>query len=138
MKAIHILSLFCLIALVGCQHNDKGPRGAPQTTTTPGQTTVIIEGSESDALGRLISDVQTAQTPQAEAEAVRRLRQYEKDHNLTYATRSYRTYDNAVISDPSVSRDPLRTEVTIFRGRETLKSFQFIPKDNRNLAQLGE
>lgn len=141
MKATFRLSLFCLLAAAligGCQHKDTGPRGAPQTTTTPGQTTVVIEGSEHDALGRLVSDVQTAQTPQAEADALRRLRQYEKDQGLTYATRSFRTYDNAVIADPSVSRDPLRTEVTIFRGRETLRTFQFIPRDNRNLAQLGE
>lgn len=102
----------------------------------PSQT-IVIE-TETDALGRLVSDVQTAPTAREEAEALRRLRKYETDHGLTYATRSFRTYDNALVADPSVSRDPVRTEVTIFRGRDTLRTFQFVPKDNRNLSVLGE
>ena len=135
--AIFLLLSIGIVTAVGCQPNDEGPRGAPRTMDTPSQTTVVVE-SETDALGRLISDVQTAQTAQAEADALRRLRKYESDHGLTYATRSFRTYDNAVIGDPSVSRDPIRTEVTIFRGRDTLRTFQFVPKDNRNLAVMGE
>ena len=125
----------CLLA-VGCQEKYQGPRGAPRTMDRPSQT-IVVE-SESDALGRLVSDVQTAQTAQEEGEALRRLRKYETDHGLTYATRSFRTYDNAVVEDPSVSREPVRTEVTIFRGRDTVRTFQFVPKDNRNLALMGE
>jgi hypothetical protein len=136
MKPIISLALLSF-AIVGCASKETGPRGAPQTMNTPSQTTITIE-NESDALGRLTSDVQTAQTPQAEAEALRKLRKYETDHGLTYATRSFRTFDNAAVGDPSVSRDPVRTEVTIFRGRETLRTFQFVPKDNRNLAVMGE
>ena len=136
----HIFASLCLClvaaAAAGCQQKYEGPRGAPQTMDRPSQT-IVIE-SESDALGRLVSDVQTAQTAQEEAEALRRLRKYETDHGLTYATRSFRTYDNAVVNDPSVSRDPIRTEVTIFRGRDTVRTFQFVPKDNRNLAVMGE
>ncbi len=130
------LAGLCVLAALGCQEKHQGPRGAPQTMDRPSQT-IVVE-SETDALGRLVSDVQTAQTPQQEAEALRRLRKYESDHGLTYATRSFRTYDNAVVNDPSVSRDPVRTEVTIFRGRDTLRTFQFVPKDNRNLALMGE
>jgi len=124
--------------LIGCQPKDEGPRGAPQTMDRPSQTTVVVEGAATNSLDRLISDVQTSKTPQDEAEALRRLRKYETDQGYTYATRSFRTYDNAVVSDPSVSRDPVRTEVTIFRGRDTVRTFQFVPKDNRNLAVMGE
>jgi hypothetical protein len=130
------LAVVCLLFAVGCQEKYEGPRGAPQTMDRPSQT-IVIE-SESDALGRLISDVQTAQTAQEEGDALRRLRKYESDQGLTYATRSFRTYDNAVVNDPSVSREPVRTEVTIFRGRDTLRTFQFVPKDNKNLSLMGE
>jgi hypothetical protein len=125
---------------LGCQSKDPGPRGAPQTAARPAPTIVIETGGDNDSptLDRLVSDVQTAQTAEAEANALRRLRQYERDNGLTYATRSFRTFDNAKVTDPSVSRDPVRTEVTIFRGRDTLRTFQFVPKDNRNLAVMGE
>jgi hypothetical protein len=133
----HVLcSLSVLLFVFGCQDKYEGPRGAPQTMDRPSQT-IVVE-TETDALGRLVSDVQTAQTAQQEAEALRRLRKYESDHGLTYATRSFRTYDNVAVDDPSVSRDPVRTEVTIFRGRDTLRTFQFVPKDNRNLSLMGE
>jgi uncharacterized protein YcfL len=136
MKPILCLIALSCLAVVGCQSKYEGPRGAPRTMDRPSQT-IVVE-TETDALGRLISDVQTAQTAQEEAEALRRLRKYETDHGLTYATRSFRTYDNVVVDDPSVSRDPIRTEVTIFRGRDTLRTFQFVPKNNRNLAVMGE
>jgi hypothetical protein len=138
MKSILWLSLSAgVLVVVGCQPKSEGPRGAPRTMDTPSQT-IVIESEQTDALGRLISDVQTAQSAPEEAEALRRLRKYETDNGLTYATRSFRTYDNAVVADPSVSRDPVRTEVTIFRGRDTLRTFQFVPRDNRNLSALGE
>jgi len=127
-----------VIVIAGCQEKPNEPRGAPQTMDRPSQTTVVVEGQATDSLDRLISDVQTAKTPEAEAEALRRLRKSETTNGYTYATRSFRTYDNAVVADPSVSRDPVRTEVTIFRGRDTLRTFQFVPKDNRNLAVMGE
>jgi hypothetical protein len=139
MKLLICLLSACVIVIAaGCQPRDEGPRGAPQTMDRPSQTTVIVEGQPGESLDRLISDVQTAPTAREEAEALRRLRKYESDHGLTYATRSFRTYDNAAVADPSVSRDPVRTEVTIFRGRDTLKTFQFVPKDNRNLTVMGE
>jgi hypothetical protein len=142
MKPItFILLLGGVVAFIGCEPKSTGPKGAPPTTEAPSHTTVIVEGGgagATESLDRLISDVQTAPTPQAEADALRRLRKYEMDHGLTYATRSFRTYDNAVVTDPSVSRDPVRIEVTIFRGRETQRTFQFIPKDNHNLALMGE
>ena len=138
MKPLTCLLSVCVLVIAGCQPKDEGPRGAPQTMDRPSQTTVIVEGAPAASLDRLISDVQTAKTAQEEAEALRRLRKYESDHGLTYATRSFRTYDNAAVADPSVSRDPVRTEVTIFRGRDTVSTFQFVPKDNRNLAVMGE
>ena len=142
-KIVHMKPLLCLLSvgvlvIAGCQTKEPGPRGAPQTMDRPSQTTVIVEGAPAQSMDHLISNVQTAKTAQEEAEALRRLRKYETDQGLTYATRSFRTYDNAVVADPSVSRDPVRTEVTIFRGRDTLRTFQFVPKDNRNLAVMGE
>ncbi|MEA2736107.1 MAG: hypothetical protein QOE14_2558, partial [Humisphaera sp.] len=132
-----INSMLFIGLMVGCQAKSTGPRGAPQTMDRS-QSTVVIETPQGDALGRMVSDVQNAPTAEAEASALRRLRDYVKDNGYTYSIRSFRPDDNAPIKDPSVRHDPVRSEVTIFRGRDTLRSFQFMPRDNRNLSQLGE
>ncbi len=93
---------------------------------------------ESDKLGGIIGDVQNAKTPQAEADALRRLRKHELDEGLTYTVRAVRTYDNVPVSDPSTRPDPVLVTVTIFRGRDVVRTFNFYPRDNRNLVLMGE
>ena len=108
----------------------------PRQMDRPSQT-ITVE-TQADRLAGLVAEVQTAPTPQAEADALRRLRKYESDNGLTYTIRTFRTDNNAAVDDPSVRPDPVRAEVTIFRGREPVRSFSFVPKDNRNLALMGE
>jgi hypothetical protein len=43
-----------------------------------------------------------------------------------------------VIDSSSTGTTPVRAEVTLFRGREVLRTFSFPVKDNRNLALFGE
>jgi hypothetical protein len=82
--------------------------------------------------------VQGAKSPVDEAEALRQLRKYETDHGLTYTVRTFRTFDGTEVPGSSLASQPVRAQVTIYRGREVLQSFNFIPRDNRNLAILGE
>ena len=128
-----------LVTMAGCRGDAEVRRpigDTPRQMDRPSQT-ITIE-TQADRLTGLVADVQAAPTPQAEADALRRLRKYEADNGLTYTIRTFRTYDNLPLDDPSVRPDPVRAEVTIFRGRETVKTFHFVPKDNRNLALMGE
>ncbi len=94
--------------------------------------------SEANEVDRLVAEIQRADSPQAEADAIGRLRNHLVDQGLTYTIRAFRTYDNVAVDDPSTRPDPLRVEATIFRGRDTVRSFQFVPRANRNLVLLGE
>jgi len=85
-----------------------------------------------------VTNVVTARTPAAEADAIRKLRKWEVDNGMTYAVKAYRSSDYAELDDPSTVREPVRAEVTIYRGRDPVRSFVFQPKDNRNLALFGE
>ena len=136
-----ICALAQLAIVVGCR-KDHEPTvlGTPTEETRQMDRpsyTVTVQSQAAD-LETLVQNVQKAQTPQAEADALRRLRKYESDNGLTYTVRTFRTYDNLAIDDPSVRSDPVRAEVTIFRGRDTVRTFNFIAKDNRNLAIMGE
>jgi hypothetical protein len=85
-----------------------------------------------------VTAVQTATTPAAEADAIRALRQWEVKNNFTYTIHAVRVADNAAVNEPSASGQPVSVTVTIFRGRDVVRTFSFVPKDNRNLTLLGE
>ena len=122
------LVLLSSMMLVGCQsHTDR----VEQRTET------VSVAHEEQKIDPLIVDVQSAPTPQAEADAITRLRKYETDHGLTYTVRTFRTVDNMPVQVASAQNAPVRTEVTIYRGREVINKFYFVPKDNRNLALFG-
>jgi hypothetical protein len=57
---------------------------------------------------------------------------------MTYTVKARRSSDYSEVEDPSTVREPLRAEVTIYRGRDPVRSFVFQPRDNRNLALFGE
>jgi hypothetical protein len=85
-----------------------------------------------------VAAIGTAPTAAAEADAIRRLRQWEVRNGLTYQIQTVRIEDGAVVQDASVRTTPVRATVTIFRGREVVRTFSFTPRDNRNLALFGE
>ena len=136
-----MICLLAAIAVVGCKSHDRETVASTPTERTRQMDrpsyTVTVETQAND-LESLVANVQTARTPQEEADALRRLRKYESDNGLTYTVRTFRTYDSAPVTDPSVRPDPVRADVTIFRGRDAVRSFSFNPKDNRNLALMGE
>ena len=124
------------LLIVGCHSPNR-------TTTTTSETTTSTPGSvdpTSLAAADHIAAIQSARTPAAEADAIRALRQWEIDNRLTYRIHSVRTDTNTPVPDPSAlgAGVPVRTEVTLFRGRDPIRTFQFTPKDKANLALFGE
>ncbi len=99
------------------------PRGAPR---------------EAERLRSLALDVQTPPDAYAEAEAIRRLRRYMTAQDLTYTIRATRPDSETVVESPSVATGPVRVTMEVFRGREPMYTFAFTPRDNRNLALLGQ
>jgi len=90
-------------------------------------------------LNRLIDDVTTAQTPPEESDALKRLRDYLVDEKLTYRTHITRTTDSRAIDrGASTLTGPLRVDVELSQGKQVLRTFSFIPRDNRNLVLLGQ
>jgi hypothetical protein len=122
-----LLAAGLLVILVGCQST---------TRTIPDErASVQAEAATADDY---IAAIRAAPTAPAEADAIRRLRQWEVRNGLTYQIQTVRIEDNAVVHDASVLNTPVRAVVTIYRGREVVSTFRFTPRDNRNLVLFGE
>jgi hypothetical protein len=128
-----LIAAAVLIMTLGCRHDSA--------ETQPRQMDRPVGGSAQHQANALEDDVlaiMRAPTPAAEADALRRLHREMSDKGLTFTLNTTRTYDNAPIASASVGNQPVRAEVTIFRGRDVVRTFNFAPQDNRNLALLGE
>src|SRR5205814_3439275 len=124
--------LLCILSvpvLCGCHTS---------TTRVESREQTVPVARDSATVQDYIVAIQSAPTPAAEADAIRSLRQWEISNRMTYRIRTIRTEDNAVIDAASVKNQPFRAHVTIYRGREVVRTFSFIPKDNRNLVLFGE
>ena len=93
---------------------------------------------ERDELGDKIRAVQQARDAAAEADAIHNLHQYESSHGLTYTVQTTRLADNVPIASASVGMTSVNATVTVYHGQQVVRTFSFVPKDNRNLALLGE
>jgi hypothetical protein len=122
---------FLTLLAIGCHHDADR---AQQMDRPTGDSAQHVAATVDD----YVNAVQRAKTPAEEADALQHLHQYESDHGLTYVVHTVRTYDNAPVTSASVANQPVRADVTIQRGRQVVKTFSFVPKDNRNLALLGE
>lgn len=127
--AVLLATVSCLF--IGCR-NDPEPNPPPQNVSLR-----EARAERRDARS-LALDVQSAADAPTEADALRRLRQEMLREGYTYEIRTYGLESGRLLEAGSVTDAPVRTEVQIFRGREPVHSFAFIPKDNRNLALLGQ
>ena len=130
-------SVLCVV-LVGmmaaCQ-----PRERRETTViVPDEPVPPSAPREAERLHDLALAVQTPRDRYEEAEAIKRLRAYLSQNNLTYTTRAVRADGGAVVESPATSAARVRVTMEVFRGREPLYTFTFVPRDNRNLALLGQ
>lgn len=132
MKSTIAIGLAAL--LIGCHgHNSSD---TPPNPPSPRESTSVQR--QANNLDDYVTAVQGAQTQQQEADAIRALRQYEIKNGLTYRIGTFAPADNSVVVNPSTYNQPVRTQVTIYRGRDVVRTFNFVPKDNRNLALFGE
>ena len=131
-----MIGLFVAIglALGGCQPRQQ----RPTVVLPPSESVPRSAPREAERLHDLALDVQTPRDRYEEAEAIKRLRAYLSQNNLTYTTRAVRTDADTVVESPATSAAPVRVTMEIFRGREPLYTFTFVPRDNRNLALLGQ
>ena len=131
-------ALVCLAAALttGCHSSNRTTTAITETTSNP---PAAVDPQYLASADR-IAAIQSAPTPAAEADAIRRLRRWEIDNGITYRVHSVRTDTNTPVPDAStLGRGvPVRTEVTLFRGRDPIQTFQFTPKDKANLALFGE
>jgi hypothetical protein len=111
-----------------------GCKSSPAPTPRPESSSIR---HEANTLDDYAGAVQTARTPTEEADAIRNLRQYEVNNGLTYQMQAVRVADNVPVKEPSASGQPVTVTVTIYRGRDVVKTFSFVPKDNRNLLLFG-
>ena len=113
------------IAVAGC-HSNKGMDRPTQATSVR---------HEAASVDDYIVQIQEARSPQQEADALRALRKHMTDNGLTYQTRTFRVADNTPVQVASAQGQTVRAEVTLFRGREVVRTFYFVPKDNRNSSR---
>lgn len=134
-----LTSLLGCALLAGCYH---GPRDEESTTTVvvhrPPSVYVAPPRDDAEAIQRLATEIQVARDAGVEADALQRLHKYETDHNLTYQVQTTRIDTNTIVRSGSVQPYPIRVDVTVFKAQLPLYTFSFVPRDNRNLAILGE
>jgi hypothetical protein len=128
------IAILLAAVLIGC--HGHGSSDTPANPPPPRESTSVQRTA--DNLDDYVTYVQGAQTQQQEADAIRALRKYEISNGLTYKIATFRPADNAVVTNASTTAQPVRAQVTVFRGRDVVRTFNFVPKDNRNLALFGE
>jgi len=137
---LSLLMIFGLL-LCGC-HASASINPPPKEPETVTQTTTVVHTdtlhAQSDRVEDYANDVITARDSIAEASAIERLRKFERDHNLTYTVNTVRMDTGASMPAASAQGIPIRANVSVYRGQVPIYNFSFIPKDNRNLALLGE
>ena len=114
------------------------PRERRTTVVLPPEPVPPHAPGEVDRLRTLALRVQTPRDRFDEADAVKDLRAFLSRNEMTYTVRATRTDADAPVEAPAMSATPVRVVMEIFRGRESLYTFAFVPLDNRNLALLGQ
>ncbi len=132
-RRVTLLILMSVLLPTACREDRPRAGGPPLAPGVPPSAP-----REAERLRSLALDVQTPSDAYAEAEAIRRLRRYMTAQDLTYTIRATRPHSETVVESPSVASGPVRVTMEVFRGREPMYTFAFTPRDNRNLALLGQ
>jgi hypothetical protein len=115
-----------------------GCRSDVDSDPTPRRPSGASVQRQKSSVDDYVADVQGAKNAQQEADALRELRKHMISNGLTYDIKAFRTHDNVLVPSPSTVTGPLRAQMTVYRGRDVVMTFNFVPHDNRNLAILGE
>jgi hypothetical protein len=133
-RATIVLSAASVSLTCACQPRER----REPTVVLPSDPVSPSAPREADRLRDLAVAVQTPRDAYAEADAIKRLRAYLAQNNLTYTTRAVRAESDTLVESPATSVAVVRVTMEVFRGREALYTFTFVPRDNRNLALLGQ
>jgi hypothetical protein len=94
--------------------------------------------SDAEILSRFASEIQSARDPAAEAAAIERMRRWMRDQLMTYQITTTRLDTDREVQSASTLAAPVRTDISVYRQLQPIYNFSFVPKDNRNLAMLGQ
>ena len=133
-RLLSILMWAICFSMIGCH-------GSATTHTPPPpeqDVRVAPIRTESDDLQELANQVQYATDRVEEGAALKRLQRWQIDHGTTFKLETVNAQTKANVPSPSTYSQPLMANVTVFRGQQPLYRFNFIPKDNANLALLGQ
>lgn len=88
-------------------------------------------------LDRIIQSVVGTPDGQSEATALARLHHWMTDHDMIYHVAVENAQNDQAVPAAAESHYPLRVTVEIYRKDQLYRTFDFVPRDNRNLTALG-
>jgi hypothetical protein len=130
-----------VFTVIGCRASGEASVGSSTPPTPPPperDTRPAPIRSDAQILADLANDVQTAPDAIAEGAAIKRLQKWMADHGHTFQLDTTRAESGTPMREPSAFNDVMRAHVTVFRGQQPIYEFTFVPRDNRNLALLGQ
>ena len=129
-----------MLIVVGCHASGNATVSSTPPTPPPPEhdTRPAPIRSEAQVLADLANDVQTAPDTVAEGAALKRLQAWMADRGETFQLEARQAESGTPVREPSTRTEVLRSHVTVFRGQQPIYDFTFVPRDNRNLALLGQ
>ncbi|HEX8523346.1 MAG TPA: hypothetical protein VF669_13915 [Tepidisphaeraceae bacterium] len=139
-----------LIALIGCQHQQRPARQTrvehTVDTPVPSQQTAAeaqsanpqVYRTRAETLEAYANQITTAPDRAAQAAAIRALWQHLRDNNYTYQVQATRLTDNASVLSPATVADPLRVNMSIFQADQRLYDFSFQPMNNQDIGFMTQ
>jgi hypothetical protein len=86
---------------------------------------------------RISERVVNARDALDEAQAIRDLQQYMKNHKYTYTFDAFQLGTNRRLEAPSTAAAPVRAQIKIYNGQQKLYEFSYIPKENENIPLIA-
>lgn len=126
--------LMVLCVMLGCADRRDRTRATEDFSRDPEPQPLRTDEPTVD---RLASAVLTARDTTEEADALKRLWKHMSDEQLTYELKTYVVGTNRVVDSPADHQGRLRAQMQVFRGKEKIYQFSFIPQENSNLSLLG-
>jgi len=134
-----MIRIAIMISLAALAWTATGCRPTTPTPPSPDHDTRAAPiRSDAQTLATITSDIQSAPDAIAEGAAIKRLQAWQAAHGTTFQMAATGVVSGVVVRDPSTRSEALREHITIFRGQQPIHEFTFVPRDNRNLALMGQ
>jgi hypothetical protein len=123
--------VLALAAIQGCAGHSQATDSSPTAHEARGDDLAHAD------LNRIIQNITNAPDGRAEADALNRLHDWMTDHRMTYHVMVENAQNQSAAPAAPEANYPLRVTVEIYQGEQRYRTFQFVPRDNRNLTALG-